>query len=229
MQTEMITFPTADDSAPGYLAAPDDAGPYMGIVVIQEWWGLNAHIQAVTQRVAGAGAVALAPDLYHGQVATEPDDARKKAMSLDRERAVSEIDAAVTYLKNDARVAPKRIGVLGFCMGGGLALQVGARNPDVGAVVAFYGGWAPKATDFANQNVAILNIVGENDEHVKQMQRKLETDLRMTSVQHDLVIYPGVGHAFFNDTRPEAYHVGVATDAWTRALDWFRSHLVPGM
>ena len=229
MQTEMLTFPTADGSAQGYLAIPDDAESHMGIVVIQEWWGLNGHIQEVTRRFAEAGAVALAPDLYHGQVATEPDEARKQAMSLDRARAIGEIGAAVTYLKNHPRVDPKRIGVVGFCMGGGLALETGARNRDVGAVVAFYGGWAPQAADFSNRTVAILNIVGENDEHVKQAQRKLETDLRMTPIQHDLVIYPGVGHAFFNDTRPEVYNVGASVDAWARALDWFRSHLVAGM
>lgn len=225
MQSEMITFPTADGSAPGYLAAPDGDGPLMGVVVIQEWWGLNAHIQDVTRRLAEAGAVALAPDLYHGQVATEPDEARKQAMNLDRDRALAEIGAAAAYLKNDARVQPKRIGVVGFCMGGGLALAAGAYIPDVGAVVAFYGGWAPEASAFTNTDVAILNIVGENDERVKQVQRKLETDLRMTAIQHDLVIYPNAGHAFFNDTRPEAYDVGAATDAWTRTLDWLRSHL----
>lgn len=225
MQAEMMTFPTNGGSAPGYLAAPDGEGPFAGVVVIQEWWGLNGHIQDVTRRLAETGMVALAPDLYHGQVATEPDEARKQAMSLDRERAIAEIGSAVTYLKQDDRVAPKRIGVVGFCMGGGLALEAGAGNADVGAVVAFYGGWAPDVEAFTNQTVGILNIVGENDERVKQVQRKLETDLRMTSVQHDLVVYPGVGHAFFNDTRPEAYNVGAATDAWERTLDWLRSHL----
>lgn len=228
MQTGMITFPTSDASAPGYLAAPGDAGPSMGVVVIQEWWGLNAHIQDVTRRLAEAGAVALAPDLYHGQVAVEPDEARKQAMSLDRERAIREIDAAVTYLKDHPQVVPKRIGILGFCMGGGLALQAGAQNPDVGAVVAFYGGWAPGAAEITNPSVAILNIVGENDARVLQVQRKLEQDLRMTPVQHDMVIYPGVGHAFFNDTRPQAYNVGAAADAWSRTVDWFRSHLAVG-
>jgi carboxymethylenebutenolidase len=225
MQTEMMTFPIGDTSAPGYLAVPEGADALMGVVVIQEWWGLNSHIQDVTRRVAEAGAVALAPDLYHGQVAVEPDEARKQAMSLDRERAIREIDAAVAFLKSHPQVASRRIGIVGFCMGGGLALQAGARNPDVGAVVAFYGGWAPSAADITNTQVAILNIVGENDEHVKQTQRKLEQDLRMTPVQHDLVIYPGVGHAFFNDTRPEVYNVGAATDAWARAIDWLRSHL----
>lgn len=227
MPSEMIAFSTADGSAPGYLAAPEGDGPFMGVVVIQEWWGLNAHIQDVTRRLAEAGAVALAPDLYHGQVATEPDEARKQAMNLDRPRALAEIGAAVATLKSDARVEPKRIGVVGFCLGGALALEAGAHIADVGAVVAFYGGSAPEASAFANSRVAILNIVGEDDERVKKVQMKLETDLRMTPIQHELVIYPNVGHAFFNDTRPEAYDLGAATDAWTRTLDWLRSRL-PG-
>jgi carboxymethylenebutenolidase len=226
MQTEMLTYATPHGDTRGYRVAPDGDGPWPGVVVIQEWWGLNAHIQDITARLAAEGFVTLAPDLYHGVVATEPDEARKQAMNLDRPRAVSEIDAAVEALRADARVSPKQIGVVGFCMGGGLTLMVAARNPQVGAAVAFYGGFAPAIEDFTNTSVAILNIVGEDDENVKKTQRKLETDLRMTPIQHDLVIYPGAGHAFMNDTRPEAYNLGAATDAWTRTVDWLRSHLV---
>lgn len=226
MQTEMMRFPTASGDTQGYRAAPAGDGPWPGVVVIQEWWGLNAHIQDITARLAGEGFVTLAPDLYHGVVATEPDEARKQAMNLDRARAMGEIDAAIETLRADTRVSPKRIGVIGFCMGGGLTLTVAAQNPQVGAAVAFYGGFAPAVADFTNTTVAILNIVGENDENVKKTQRKLETDLRLTPIQHDLVIYPGVGHAFMNDTRPEAYNLGAATDAWSRMLDWLRTHLV---
>ncbi|MFO7322236.1 MAG: dienelactone hydrolase family protein [Chloroflexota bacterium] len=225
MLSEFVTYATNGEALRGYLSRPEADGQYMGVIVIQEWWGVNAHIQDVTRRVAGIPAVALAPDLYHGAIAIEPDEARKKAMELDRARAIEEIRAAVEYLAGLEMVAPKKIGIIGFCMGGGLALHSAARIPEVGAVVAFYGGSAPAAEDFTNREVAILNIVGEKDTGVLEKQRKLDTDLRNTPIQHELVVYPGVGHAFFNDTRQEAYSVSAAQDAWARTVDWLRSHL----
>lgn len=110
-------------TTPGYLAMPAQAGRFPGIVVIQEWWGLVPHIKDVTERFARGGFVALAPDLYHGQAADEPDEARKLAMALDRERAVQEILAASRFLRSLDEVTPKKIGVVGWCMGGGLALS----------------------------------------------------------------------------------------------------------
>lgn len=224
MPGDFVIYPSPGGDLTGYLARPEADGQYMGVVVIQEWWGVNAHIQDVTRRVAGAGAIALAPDLYHGLIAIEPDEARKKAMDMDRGRALGEIDAAIDYLLAHEPVSPKKIGVIGFCMGGGLALHAGARNPNVGAVVNFYGS-PPPAGEFTNRSVAILSLVGEKDHNVLDRLRKLETDLRNTPIQHELVVYPGAGHAFFNDTRLEAYSVGAAQDAWERAINWLRAHL----
>jgi carboxymethylenebutenolidase len=225
MISDWVTYAANGGEASGYLVTPDAPGEYMGVVVIQEWWGVNAHIQDVTKRMAGAGAVAIAPDLYHGLIATEPDEARKQVMELDRERAMKEIQGAVAFLKAHNWVSPKKIGVIGFCMGGGLALFAGAKIPDVGAVVAFYGGSAPKVDDFAHTDVAVLNIVGEKDQRVLDSQRQLDVDLRMTPIQHELVVFPGCDHAFFNDTRPEVYQPGAAQDAWARAIQWLRAHL----
>jgi carboxymethylenebutenolidase len=225
MFTEQITFPSNGSTAPGYLAHDESSEPRPGIVVIQEWWGLDAHIQDVTRRVAGAGYVALAPDLYHGAVATEPDEARKLAMEMEYGQALKDIAGAVQYLKALDFVNPKSIGVVGFCMGGGLALMSAAHNPDVGAVVAFYGR-APKADEFGDSTAAILQLVGEKDEDVLATARALDTGLRMQPVTHELVVYPGAGHAFFNDTRPHIYEPGAAHDAWGRAMQWFKAHLV---
>lgn len=206
MISDFVTYPANGSDASAYIVTPEAAGQYMGVVVIQEWWGLNAHIQDVTKRMAGAGAVAVAPDLYRGLVATEPDEARKKAMELDMGRAIAEIRGAVDYLMAHDWVSPKKIGIIGFCMGGGLALRAGVTHPDVGAVVAFYGGSnPPKPSEFSNTNVAILNIVGEKDERVLDAQRNFDVALRNTQIEHELVVYPGCGHAFFNDTRPEVY------------------------
>jgi len=225
MRGQDITFKSNGSEASGFLARPDTDDPKMGVVVIQEWWGLDAHIRDVTGRFAQAEFVALAPDLYHGKVAKEPNDAQKAAMELDRARAMKEIDGAVAYLKSQSYVFPKKIGVIGFCMGGGLTLHTAAHNADVGAVAAFYGGGSPGAEAFANSRAAILNICGESDTRVTTTIQELENGLKQYKHPHELVIYPKAGHAFFNDTRTQAHDTAAAKDAWKRTLDWFHKYL----
>jgi carboxymethylenebutenolidase len=225
MRGQDIQFKSNSIDANGYLARPDQDDPGPGLVVIQEWWGLNEHIRNVTRRFADQGFVALAPDLYHGKVVAEPNDAQKAAMELDRGRALKEIMGAVAYLKAQPYVVPKRIGVVGFCMGGGLALHTAAHDPNVGAVVAFYGGGSPEASAFAGSQAAILNIVGERDVRVLTTIQALDAGLKQYQFPHELVVYPGGEHAFFNDTRKEVYKPDAAQDAWKRTLDWFHKYL----
>src|SRR5690606_12188026 len=116
-----------DRSTRGYLATPGGGASYPGVVVIQEWWGLNDHIRDMADRFAAEGFIALAPDLYYGQTATEPDDARKLAMAMEYPDALRVIQAAIDYLIADERVSPKQIGLVGFCMGGGLAWHGAAK------------------------------------------------------------------------------------------------------
>jgi len=225
MRSQNVEFPINGGQAPGYLARPDYDDMKPGVVVIQEWWGVNVHIKDIANRLAEQGYVALAPDLYHGVVVSEPNDAQKAAMELDRERAMREIDAAVDYLRNQTYVNPKQIGVIGFCMGGALTLYAGAHNPNVGAVAAFYGGGTPQIEEFAHSEAAILNIVGDKDRTLLGIQA-LDQGLQQYSLPHELAIYPGAQHAFFNDTRPEVYKPDAAKDAWQRALTWFSKYLV---
>src|SRR5512136_2815531 len=163
IETRMIEFPINAHAAPGYLAQPADGQAHPGVVVIQEWWGLVPHIKDVAGRLAHEGFIALAPDLYHGQAADEPDEARKLAMALDANRAVQEIAAAARYLKKLDNVAPKMIGTVGWCMGGGLSLSTAAHNADlIGATVAFYG--RPlTAGDTAKLQAPVLGLYAEHD------------------------------------------------------------------
>lgn len=225
IKTGMVEFPSNAHTTLGYLALPDDKGKHPAVVLIQEWWGLVPHIKDVAERFAREGFVALAPDLYHGEKTTEPDEARKLAMALDKQRAVAEIAAGTHYLQKMANVEPKKIGVVGWCMGGGLALSTAVHDGDIGAAVAFYG--RPlDAQDTANLHVPILGLYGERDHGIStQAVHEFEKELEQARVPHDIHIYPGAGHAFFNDARSDSFKPDAARDAWTRTLEWFRKYL----
>ena len=227
IETRLIEFPINAHGAPGYLAQPADGQPHAGVVVIQEWWGLVPHIKDVVERLAREGFVALAPDLYHGQAAAEPDEARKLAMALDAQRAVQEIAAAARYLRKLPNVAPPKAGVVGWCMGGGLSLSTAAHHADlIGAAVAFYG--RPlTAGDTARLQVPVLGLYAEHDHGIPvEAVRAFEADMDKQGVPHEVHIYSGASHAFFNDTRPQIYQAAAAHDAWQKTLAWFRKYLV---
>jgi carboxymethylenebutenolidase len=223
--SKMIEFPSGTQGTPGYLTQPDDEGQHPALVVIQEWWGLAPHIKDVAGRFAREGFIALAPDLYHGHVTQEPDEARKLAMGLDRNRAVAEITAAAQYLKAMEKVSPNKIGVVGWCMGGGLALSTAASSSDIGAAVAFYG--RPlDVSDTAKLTAPVLGLYGELDQGIPvDAVHAFERELKAHNITHEIHIYPGAQHAFFNETRPHIYHAEAAKDAWQKTLAWFRKYL----
>jgi carboxymethylenebutenolidase len=222
----MIEFASNGDQVPGYLARPAGAGPFPGVVVIQEWWGLNDHIKDVTDRFAREGFVALAPDLYRGQVALEPDEARKLAMELTHPRAIQDIQGAVTYLLAQPIVEPKKAGVVGFCMGGGLTLLMSHAGKNLGAAVVFYGRGELDDATAAQVAVPLLGLFGEADQGIPvETVRANERILKAHGKTSEFVIYPGAPHAFFNDDRPHIYYKEAAEDAWRRTLAWFREYL----
>jgi carboxymethylenebutenolidase len=222
----MIEFKANGDQVPGYLARPEGDGPFPGVVVIQEWWGLDAHIKDVTDRFAREGFAALAPDLYRGQVAKEPDEARKLAMELDHPRAIKDIQGAVDYLVAQPFVQPKKVGVIGFCMGGGLALQMSHKGKNLGAAVMYYGRGELDDQAASAVSAPLLGIFGEDDQGIPvEGVRANERKLKEHGKAAEFVIYPGAPHAFFNDTRPHIYHKEAADDAWKRTLAWYREHL----
>jgi carboxymethylenebutenolidase len=227
IETSSVDIPINAHSAPGYLAQPADGQPHPGVVVIQEWWGLVPHIKDVVERFAREGFVALAPDLYHGQAADEPDEARKLAMALDANRAVQEIAAAARYLKKMPNIALQKMGVVGWCMGGGLSLSTAAHHADlIGAAVVFYG--RPlTASDTAKLQVPVLGLYAEHDHGIPvEAVHAFEVEMQKQHVPHEVHVYPDTSHAFFNDTRPQIYAAAAAQDAWQKTLAWFRKYLV---
>jgi carboxymethylenebutenolidase len=226
MHTQHISFPANGGGAQGFLAVPEGAGPHRAVVVIQEWWGLNEHIMTVARRFAEAGYVALAPDLYHGEVTSEPDDARRLAMQLQLPEATKEMAGAAAYLAARNDVAPPKVGVIGFCMGGSLALLLGATSPHVGAVASFYGGREIPEAQLRAITAPVLAIFGEEDESIPpERHAALDRTFLDTGLTHAIYVYPGAPHAFFNDDRPEVYRPLAAQDAWMRTLAWFEKYL----
>jgi carboxymethylenebutenolidase len=226
---EIVEFASNGSTAQGYLAVPaSGTGP--GVVVIQEWWGMVDHIKDVADRLASEGFVALVPDLFHGETTTEPDEAAKLLMTLNIERAAKDMSGAVDYLAAHATSAG--VGVIGFCMGGALALLLGTERPDVvKAVVPFYGviGWPATEPDWSRMTAAVQGHYAENDGSAGPAAvEKLEKELGGRGVSVELFLYPGTEHAFFNDTRPEVYDAEAAGQAWGRAVPFLRSALTAG-
>ena len=223
IQTSMVDIDSNGSTVPGYLCRPSGDGASPGVIVLQEWWGLEPHIKDIAERYARAGFVAMAPDLYHGNVTAEPDEARKLAMGMDRERAVKEIASSVRYLKAQSYVNGK-VGTVGYCMGGGLSIAAACNVQEVDAAIIYYGG-SPSAEDLAKVTVPVLGLYGGADGGVPvSTATALSEALEKNGTPYDVHIYGGAPHAFFNDTR-ESYREEAANDSWERTLTFFQKNL----
>ncbi len=222
---QRVEFPSHDHPCAGYLALPA-AGRGPAVVVIQEWWGLVPHIEDVVERFASEGFVALAPDLYHGKTTRSPDDAMKMLMELDAERAEREIAGAGAFLLARPECSSRTWGVVGFCMGGALAQYAATKESGVGAAVSFYGGFKKAPVDWGALTAPLLLFYGEEDSGVSsELGMTMARQFRDVGKDVEAVVYAGVGHAFFNDTRKENYNGIAAEDAWKRTMAHFRKHV----
>jgi carboxymethylenebutenolidase len=225
MTGKMVEFSSNGSTASGYLAKPD-SGTGPGVVVIQEWWGLVDHIKDVADRFAHQGFVALAPDLYHGKTTRSPDEAGKLFMALKIDRAEKDLRGAIQFVLEQKKVTGGKIGTVGFCMGGQLSLYAACANASVGACVDFYGIHPNVHPNIAGLQAPVLGFFAEKDGSVTpDAARKLEAQLKSAGKQAEFHIYPGVSHAFFNDTRAEVYSAIYAKQSWERMLIFFREHL----
>ncbi len=223
MAGRMVQYSSNGQTTGGYLAEPA-AGKGPGVIVIQEWWGLVGHIKAVCDRFAGEGFSALAPDLYHGKTADEPDGAGKLMMALNIAQAEKDLRGAAAYLAQHSSTA--KLGAVGFCMGGQLALFAATLNPSVGACVDFYGIHPNVKPDYSRLSGPVLGLFAEKDAYVTPATaRQVEADIKKAGKSCEIHVYPGVDHGFFNDERPDVYDKAAASDAWRRTLGLFRSNL----
>jgi len=197
MTGRMVQFNTNGKGARGYLSEPTGKkGP--GVIVLQEWWGLVDHIKEICDRFAREGYTAFAPDLYHGESASGPDEAGRLMMALNINQSERDLQGAINFLVQQKSSEGKKVGVIGFCMGGQLAMLAATTSPNVAAVANFYGIHPNVKPDFKKIEASILGIFAEKDTFVTpEAVKQLETSLRDVGKKPQFHSFTGVDHAFF--------------------------------
>jgi carboxymethylenebutenolidase len=234
---KLVSYKVRDEQVQAYLVRPQRTTPMPGVVVIHEWWGLNDQIKRVANRLAEEGFVAITPDLYRGKLGTDAGLAHELMRGLNENYAVEVITGAVAHLRGieardrrgPAPTSPRMaIGTLGFCMGGRISLATALSGADVQAAVMFYGSVETSKEALAPLQVPLLGIFGNEDRGIPLDQiRAFQAALKDAGKDATVLVYPGVGHAFFNEDRP-SYEREAAVDAWERTKAFFRTHLPPG-
>jgi len=226
VKTETVHFKSGPETVSGYLAMPDSPGRHPALVVIQEWWGLNDWVREQAREFAQQGYVALAPDLYHGKVATVPAEARKLAQSLPRDRAIRDLKAAYAYLAAMPDVEKNKIGSIGWCMGGGYSLQLAIHEPRLAACVIDYGELTTDPAQIRKIKAPLLGNFGGDDRVVPPAKvHAFEKALQAQGKKIDAKIYAGAGHAFENENNKAGYRPEAAKDARGRTLQFFNKTL----
>lgn len=227
IRTSRIDLQVNGENAYAYVAQPDDNATHPGMVLIQEWWGMEPHVISLADKLAADGFVVAVPDLYHGKVVTEPDEAQKMVMMIrsNVNKAANEIIGALNAVKAMQNVKPKKLGLMGFCVGGFLTFTVAEHYPDLGATVAFYGaGYNPTSQSVAKVNAPILAIYGSQDHSVpKEQLQKIEQMYKKAGKPLTVKIY-NAGHAFINPDHG-AGNEKAAADAWPLAVGFLKEHL----
>ena len=219
--TDRVTFPAATGEASGVLVAPAGTARVPAVVVIHEWWGVNAQIQTVAERWAKEGFLAIVPDLFHGFVAKNADEAGKKMGSLDFAKAVQEIAGAVTYIAAHPRSTGK-VAVTGYCMGGALTLASACTVPGLAAAVAYYG--LPPGADWTKVTAPLQAHFASHDDWATVAGAKnIQAALAAQHKTMELHVYDAQ-HAFANDQRPEVYNAAATQQAWGRSVAFVRQH-----
>lgn len=224
MKGKVVEFSVNGTTSSGYLSLPS-SGNGNAIIVLQEWWGLVEHIKDVADRFANEGYVTLAPDLYHGEATSNPSDAQKLAMALSIDTVEKDLKGAIDYLLALEETTGRKVGIVGFCMGGALSLYAACVNDKIGACVIYYGIHPEVKNKIVNLQSPVLGFFGELDQGVSPERVKaLEEELTTAGREHEFFIYPDANHAFFNDTRP-AYNPEASKDSWAKMLKFYKNNL----
>lgn len=214
-------------SIKGHLAKPAGAGPFPALIVIQEWWGLDAQTKSIADRFAQEGYLAFAPDLYHGELAQLGDgDTAMQLVQKYAPNAPKDLESLFDALQSHPDCNGK-IGSVGFCFGGRMSLTLGISRP-VDAICTFYGGGMQMIFDQLRKNLKapVLGLFGDADVSIPAgTVDEFDKLLDHVGVEHEVIIYPNSGHAFFRDSDPSVYIPDASRDAWERVKKFFRKHL----
>ncbi len=228
IEAREVTFPSGNVPVTGYLALPRAGRPVPGVVVIHENRGLLEHFRDVARRLAKTGYAGLAVDLVSpigGTARYEADLAQATAYlgQTPPEQHGAVLNAGVRYLQGVSGVRRDRIGAMGYCFGGGLAWRLATANAELRAVAPYYGA-NPPLEEVAKIKAAVLAQYGELDTRINAGIPAIREAMQRANITHEIIIYPGAGHAFFNDTGA-AFRADAAQAAWTRTLAWFERYL----
>lgn len=220
---DMIEIGGGDEIIRAYRAGTT---PGPALIVLHEYWGLGPHIESVCDRFAAEGFVVLAPDLFGGATTTDPDEAATLMQALNIAETERRLARAVATLLSLPESASPRAGIVGFCMGGQLALYAATVNPMIGACVDFYGIHPKVRPVLRDLHGPLLGIFAEYDAYTPmEAVTALDAELTLLEKPHDFHTFPGTHHAFFNDARPEVYDRRAADQAWRLTVDFFRANL----
>lgn len=221
-----VSYKSGDETVQAILYAPEGKGPFPGIVVIHEWWGLNDWVKEQASKLADQGYVTLAIDLYRGKVATTPDEAHEIMRGVPEDRAKRDLHAAVEFLMSQSNVKKDRIASIGWCMGGGYSLDVALQEPTLTAAVINYGHLATDSESLKGIHASILGLFGGRDRGISVDDvKKFEAQLKQAGKNVDIVIYPNAGHAFENPNNKDGYRADDAADAWKRTVSFLAGTL----
>jgi carboxymethylenebutenolidase len=222
-----VTFPSGDATIMAYLAQPAGTGRHGAVMICHENRGTGPHYEDVARRFAKAGFVGISLDLLSRQGGTSAVAGNQVGGIISgpgaAERFVEDFKAAMAYLRQQPFVDGDRVGMTGYCFGGGVTLNVAAREPSLRAAIPYYG--TPAFPDeLPNARAAVLGVYGETDARVNASIPTVEANLRAAGVPFQVKLYPGAGHAFFNDTGG-SYNEAAATAAWRDTLEWLNAHM----
>jgi len=224
---DMVSFASNGGTAEGYLAEAAGGGP--GVIVVQEWWGLVGHVKDLAERFAAAGFTALAPDFFHGATTDEPDEAMQLMMGLAMDRAAKDVAGAAAYLSGLESVTTPVLGVVGFCMGGSLALWSATVAENIQAAVGFYPAvpWERMDPTWPNYDgkAALIHCSEEDGTSAAEGIRTAVAAIEEAGGSVEVFDYPGTSHAFFNDDRPEVHDAAASALAWDRTLAFLHERL----
>ena len=221
-----VTYKSGADTVNAILYTPQGKGPFPALVVIHEWWGLNDWVKEQASRLADQGYVALAIDVYRGKVATTPEEAHEIMRGVPEDRAGRDLLAATSYLSAQSNVDPKRIGSIGWCMGGGYYLNLAVNDPKLKVAVINYGHLASDDATLKKINAAILGIFGGQDKGIPVADvKKFESQLKALGKTVEIHVFPDAGHAFQNPNNKQGYRADDAAAAWKITTDFLAQYL----